>query len=357
MLKGTESITDLPDIYHHLEGARGERARSLLRVYQTTSNLGDVNVKPENKTQQVIEVYNPWVQRRAAFNPSRSRRPKKTSGEIGQFQKEIDESKGLDPFCRFEETTLPGPFGRVTGRYGVTAANEFPSALYHGILIFNEHNPLSTPSVDEMAERFDILERWFAAAYLHSDQNAVFPTFIENKTPRAAASVIHGHGQMSLKPHYHDGFMERMKSVSQEYFDKKGRNYLDDLFEAHQDLGVGFEVDGNRVFASLTPIKEKESFVLIDDFRKNNIAQTIQALYQYYIEKSGQSAFNLLVGFRPFLINNDWDKLPQGILRFISRGNPWSANSDFGGYELMETSIISSDPYDLNRALQTANNC
>lgn len=350
------SIANLPDIYVGLEGERATLVRQLIEVYASAYDLGSESIDTPSSNQILVEIYNPYTYQRSAFNPHRSNR-KSSTGNLDQLRQEVEQTRGNDPFCNYEEKTYPGPFGRITGNYTVTAANEFAGAQAHGILIYQNHDPFYIPNVDEIQDRLTTTERWFKTAHSHQgNQELIFPTLIENRTPRAGATILHGHGQLSLKPNRHEGTMEKMKDIYLLYGERtEGRNYFTDIFEVYQSLELGFEVGNLKVFPSLTPTKDGEVIVFSEKM-DDQASKLIQQIYRYFAEGRTASAFNMLIGYKPLENIYDWQNFPEAIIRFISRGNPWVKNSDFGGFELMGTSIISSDPYQINRELKSALN-
>ncbi|HLY66793.1 MAG TPA: hypothetical protein VKU60_14765 [Chloroflexota bacterium] len=56
----------------------------------------------------------------------------------------------------------------------------------------------------------------------------------------------------------HFAHVQRWHAASRRY---SGR-YFGDLFQAHHNVALGFEWEGLRVLAHLTPIKEKETLLI-----------------------------------------------------------------------------------------------
>ena len=90
--------------------------------------------------QRVIKVTNRATLEGSLFNGLRASRPLDTSVSV-DLEREIEATVG-DPFCRPEEGTPADVFGRVRGEYSVTASNVAKYDGFHGVVVFDDHNPL-----------------------------------------------------------------------------------------------------------------------------------------------------------------------------------------------------------------------
>lgn len=346
------SIQHLPEIVSGLEGRERELVQRIILIQGGTADVGEENVEPDLQTQHVIETYNRWDHRRATFNGARNFRPQPQE-KLQAYRNEITDARDKDPFCNLEVKTPPGPFGRIRGNNTVTAANKFAGALNHAVLIYDQHDPLYIPTLAEMQDRFNVARQWYEAAHAYNGYDgAIYPSLIENRTRRAAASVPHGHGQLALRRGMHEGMMEQMRANGEFYSYLHQRNYFDDLSRAHEILGLGIDLGSAHVYPSLTPTKEGEIDMFFDRFDEGAVG-LIREIYSFFADSLGMPALNMLVGYKP--LKNDgrnWDTVPAVMVRIIGRGDLSVSNSDIGGFELMGTSIIATDPYMVDRQLK-----
>lgn len=345
-------IQDLPEVISGLEGRDRMLVQRMIMVHSGTSDIGQENVDPSLQRQQVVEVYNRWDHRRAVFNGVRSFRPQ-PQDKLQAYRDEISGNFGKDPFCNLDEKTPPGPFGRVRGSNTVTAANLFAGALNHAVLIYDQHDPLYVPSQAEMQDRFNVADGWYQAAHAHNGSSgAIYPSLIENRTRRAAASIPHGHGQLALREGVHEGVMEQMRDNAEFYRHLNQGDYFDDLRRVHEVLGLGLDLGGVRVYPSLTPTKEGEVDIFADQLNSRAIG-LIHKVYSFFDNELGMPALNMLAGFRPLKDDGrNWGMIPGVVVRVIGRGDLGVSNSDIGGFELFGTSIIATDPYVVDRKLK-----
>jgi hypothetical protein len=156
---------------------------------------------------------------------------------------------------------------------------------------------------------------------------------------------VHGHAQAAVTRGSHFAHVERWRAGARRY----GRGYFDALYEAHRVLGLGFERDGVRVLAHLTPAKEKE-VLLIAPQATPELRRAAYLALSTFIRKLGVRAFNLGLYHRP-LGRPTWRNFPV-VVRLVDRGDPASRNSDFGAMELFASSIVSSDPFEVVSAFR-----
>jgi len=170
---------------------------------------------------------------------------------------------------------------------------------------------------------------------------------------KAAASILHGHAQMAVTREMHYAKVEALRRVALTYSRAQGTNYFDDLYSVHADVGLGFERDGVRVMAYLTPVKERETLLLAGGLT----AALKQALYDTlacFKEALGVQSFNVALYMPPLdAVEEDWSGFPV-VVRVVDRGDPISRTSDIGGMELYASNVIGSDPYFVIRQLKAA---
>ncbi len=261
----------------------------------------------------------------ALFNEYRSKRPI----EAGSKGLAIRDCK----FCRPEENTPEDVFGRIEGKYCITASNMAKYDYLHGMIIFKDHEPF----VYEKEKILDILQvslRWFEKAG-KQDPEAKYRFFGWNCLWRAGASIIHGHAHVLLTKEPY-AYLMRLKDACVRYGETFGSDYVSDMFEIHRDVGLGFEYRGTRIMCYLTPVKEKEIFIVSRDL--GSLAESLSLSLKCY-KRLGVESFNVGVFFES-------DLLDTNIALVVDRGSLSKATSDIGCMELLAgTPVISTDPY------------
>ncbi len=353
-----QGITDLAEIVAALPLAERQRFEDIFHIGSSTGRLnpppsmhkwieghfGSVQAVLE---QQVVRITNLVTMEGALFNGLRSQRPMVTE-KPQELQKLIAED--LDgPFCRPLEGTPEDLFGRIKGRHSVTASNIAKFDGLHGVVIFDEHDPLAF-SEDRIADYIDTAMAWAQRARA-MDEDARYLFFCWNCMWRAGASIVHGHAQVVLGRDMHYAKVEHLRRVALEYREVSGRNYFDDLHRVHRVLGLTLDLDSIRILAYLTPIKDKEIFLIsegLDDSLKSSVYRVLDC----YLRGLGVSSFNLAIYIPPIgPVKEDWSGFPV-LVRLLDRGDPLNRTADMGAMELYASSIISSDPFQVIEKLR-----
>ena len=295
-------------------------------------------------TQQIVRVTNRVLLEGALFNDLRARRPSEVKG-ADEVRETIERSRN-DPFCHPETGTPADTFGRIKGDHGITASNIAKYDAYHGVLVFDEHDPLAHMDTGIIRDRLLTARRWAEAAN-DEDPSARYYFLIWNCLWRAGGSIVHGHMQMTVTRGMHYPRVEMLRRRSLSYDEQQGRDYFDDLWVVHEALGLGLEHEGSRVFASLTPIKESEVIILGRPGEDESaLAGAIAHVIAKYREQ-GVVAYNLALLLPPLSADgNDWRRFPPHA-RLVDRGDPANKTSDIGGMELYAASVVAADPFRL----------
>ena len=298
------------------------------------------------KEQKVVKVTNRWTLDGSLFNELRSRRP--LEARIPHDLADEIARTAPDPFCEPELNTPADTFGRIHGKYVVTASNIAKYDGFHGVVIFNEHDPLAFTEAS-VQDAVDVAQRWHQACH-QVDPAAVYPLIMWNCLWKSGASIPHGHMQVSLTKGMHYGKIERERRVALDYRQQHGARYWDDVFAAHEALGIGRVRRGVRVMANITPLKEKEC-ILIGDRLDTNFTSVVYETLNCLTDDLNVVSFNLVVWQPPLgASGEDWDDFPV-IVRMVDRGDPLNRTADFGAMELYAASVVSSDPFKVARAL------
>lgn len=318
--------------------------------------------------QQVMRVTNRWTYEGAVFNPLRANRPGAGLGpstvEAAAVRERIAAARG-DDFCHVAERTPADVFGRIRGRWCQTAANVARADGWHGVVVFDEHDPLAV-GAEQLADALGVAREWAARAHaLRPDSRHLFVLW--NCLWRAGASLEHAHLQVLLSRAMPQARVALWRAAAQAYRAATGRDYFADLGGVHRALGltVDNEAGGAVAFASLTPIKEREVVVLAPGAAWNRsgpngdvsgeaawhaLVGTLGRLVEGYW-RLGVLAFDLALCGPPLDGGAEWEGFPV-VARLVDRGDPLAQTADVAAMELFGSSVVAHDPFAVARALR-----
>ena len=357
------SIVDLPHIVERLPASERALFQRIFRVDVAEGSL----VPPDSMRpwieryfgsveatldQTVVRVTNLVTGRGALFNPLRSQRPHWGNNDAASAAADLEKEFGPaadDPLADPYSGTPEDPFGRVEGRFCVTAANIAKFDGLHALVVFKERNPLRFTR-EMLHDYIDTAFRWAEAAH-RSDPSAKYFLFMWNCLWRAGASLVHGHAQALLGRGTHYPAVEQLRRLALSYRAQHGGSYFDDLYQAHAAVGCGFERGGVKLLASLTPVKENEVLLLAPQVGPP-LQDALYDLLACFRDRLGVSSFNLALHMPPLApVEEDWSGFPV-IAYLVDRGDPASRTSDIGAMELYGASVIAADPLRLARRLR-----
>jgi hypothetical protein len=299
------------------------------------------------KQQRIIKVTNLVTWEGALFNELRANRPMEATASA-DLERLILENIG-DPFCKPLEGTPADSFGRVKGTRSITASNIAKYDGFHGVVIFDEHNPLAFTR-ESVADAIDTALAWAREAHA-ADAEAKYFFWMWNCLWKSGASIIHGHAQMTLSREMHYAKVEGLRRAALAYRAQHGSSYFDDLYRVHEVLGLAFQVAGVKVIAYLAPIKEKE-VVLISNQLDMPLKHVIYEVLACFVHQLGVTSFNLALYVPPIVPDGeDWSGFPA-MVRLVDRGDPNNKTADFGAMELYAASVIASDPFAVAKVLR-----
>ncbi|MCK4352853.1 hypothetical protein KAW65_05535 [candidate division WOR-3 bacterium] len=307
--------------------------------YWIKDKFGSLNIKE----QVIVRVENLVTYEGTLFNKLRSKIPIKSKAFLN-WEKELKTPESC-AFCDPLNLTPKDDFGRIKGKYCITASNVAKYDWLHGLIIFDEHYPLVFDK-KRISDYLQTAIKWLEKTNkLHKE--AIFPFIMWNCNWRAGASIIHGHLQILLAKEPYPK-IKFLKEVVDNYNKKYGANYWQDLFQIHKMLGLGVSYKTIDMMAYLTPLKENEIMVVtnkIDD----KLSICLSKILKYYYE-IGVRSFNLGIMMPPLTQIETWDKFPV-IVRIVNRGDLSNKVSDIGAMELYTCSVVSSDPFKLFQKL------
>lgn len=306
------------------------------------------------RRQQIVRVTNRWSLEGTLFSPLRSRRPHR-AGSAGAFARGVETSVG-DEFCHPETGTPADTWGRVRGRRSITGANAAKYDGRHGVVIFDDHDPLAFDE-ESVLDMLDVGREWAERGRVEEPAAWAY-LLMWNCGPRAGGSIVHGHAQVLLGRGVHYPHVERLRRDATAYAAATGGSYLADLVSVHRELGlVVAETGGVAVVASITPVKERELLIIGQpgmDEREPAFARAVARTVVAYRDVAGVRAFNLALHrppLDPAIAEGDgWQLLPP-MVRLVDRGDPDSRSSDIGAMELYAASVVGGDPYQLTHDL------
>jgi hypothetical protein len=366
-----DQIVDLPALIGSLAGEARELAERLYDVRRATARtdppreladwisarFGSVAAVRE---QELVRVTNRATLDAAVFAPLRARRPIDGSGghddDEARLRAEIAATEG-DPFCHPETGTTADPFGRVHGRRMISGANAAKYEGHHGVLVFDEHDPTAFDA-ETVIDMLHTGRAWADRAH-QADPAAVFYFLMWNSLWRAGGSIVHGHAQVMLGRHVHYGRIDRFRRDAVAWRERFGSGLVDELVSVHTDLGLCFALDDVTILASLTPIKERELWIVGragGDERDPTFADAVARTVLAYRDVLGVLAFNLALWRAPIAsppAAESWDDLPP-IVRLVDRGDPERRASDIGAMELYAAPVVGSDPFSVVDELRSA---
>ena len=346
------SITHLDALIAALDDADRARFERIFHLDVTTGQVvpppgmeawivGHFGAVEAVRRQRIVKVTNRYTLEGALFNELRASRPQEAPPGGGDLEAAIRRTQG-GPFCRPEEGTPADVFGRVRGRSSLTASNIAKYDGWHGVIIFEEHHPLRF-SAGQVADYLHTAQRWAQAAH-RREPAACYPFFIWNCLWRSGASILHGHAQMTLTRGMAYGRVEGWRRAAHRYRRETGGDYFDDLLAVHRALGLAVEHGAATILASLTPCKEKETWIVSRRWN-DDLPAALYRVLRTWIERWGVQSFNLALYQPPLAATpEDWSGFPW-VFRLLDRGDLGNRHSDVGTMEFFAQSVIAADPF------------
>lgn len=332
------------------------------RIYAVTTTIGELRT-PQSMMpwvekqlgsleavtrQKIVKVTNMVTDEGSIFNRLRASRPTEARGEKS-IDAQLPKASHQDFFRSPEDNTPEDLFGRVVGKHCITASNIAKYDGFHGVVIFNEFNPLDF-SREQIIDYIDTGCEWARRAHAMKPQAKYF-FLIWNCRWRAGASIYHGHAQVMLTCDRHYARIEGLRRAALGYRQNYGLNYFGDLFQAHLSTGCAVEKEGVKILAHLTPFKDNEVVLMAEELNlslKNRIYEVLTFLR----DRIGVTCFNLSLVTPPLAATEEsWEGFPA-MVRVVDRGDPASRASDVGGMEIYGSSVVASDPLVLARQLR-----
>jgi hypothetical protein len=348
------SITELPQIIASLdpiERARFERLFDVWPIDSTCTCPDEMHAWATQRfkslekveSQTVIRVHNLWTHEGALFNPLRSSRPRTASDEdLLDTVQPPDARRRNCPLCKPEQTTPFDSFGRIRGGHCVTACNVAKYDGKHGLVIFSEHDPLKFTR-DSIVDSLRVAARWFDAT-ADPANGFSYPFLMWNCRWRAGASLEHGHMQITMAKDRPYPKLTTCQLAAGRYRDQFGRDYFQDLYRAHEQIGLGIRRGEVRLLVSICPFRDRET--LIYGPRLNDeLAAVVYEVLDTYRAHADLQSFNLGLLLPPIDRGPKWQDFPA-MVRIIDRLSVGELGCDISGLSVFAgIDAIATDPY------------
>ncbi len=352
------SIVQLADLAAALPA---EEQTLFHRLFHVSTTLGEV-VPPESmygwiekqfgsvdavRQQRIVKVTNRVTLEGTLYNELRARRPMEAPASQ-DLDEMLEKSRG-DPFCKPLELTPADSFGRIKGEHSITASNIAKYDGFHGVVIYDQHNPLIFTR-DAIADYLQTGRRWAEAAHA-ADPRAVYYFFMWNCLWKSGASILHGHAQTTVSRDMAYGRVEALRQAALRYQTGYGADYLADLARVHRALGLAHAYGRVEALAYLSPIKEKE-IMLLGPAVDGDFVDALYGVLDAYVHRMGVRTFNVALYLHPLApVEEDWGVFPGVVARIVDRGDLNNRTADIGAMELYAASVVSTDPFRVIEAL------
>ncbi len=352
------SITHLEEI---IDSLPAEEKALFQRIYAVTTTVGELRISNSMEPwvrqqfgsveavtrQKIVKITNVVTGEGTLFNQLRASRPIDGKGKKS-VDVQLQDVSSNDLFRYPEDNTPEDLFGRVVGKHCITASNIAKYDGLHGVVIFNDFNPLHF-SREQVIDYIDVSWEWAKRAQAKQPQAKYF-FFIWNCLWRAGASIYHGHAQVMLTCDRHYAKIDGLRRAALSYKQNYGSNYFTDLFQVHRSVGCAVEKAGVRILAHLTPFKDNEVVLMAEELNLS-VKERIYEVLTCFRDRMNITSFNLGLATPPLAETEEsWEGFPV-IVWLVDRGDPNCRASDIGGMELYASSVVSSDPFELARQL------
>lgn len=291
--------------------------------------------------------FDPLTHNQCRINPGRARRPRQVGDRV-ELAEMAARSRETCPFCpeHIEEKTPRFPrekWGEERIKLGETLIfpNLNPFGENHAVGIISQAHFLDVDEFSlEMLRDNLLASKGYILLVYHRNKKAVWPIYMWNYMPPSAGSILHPHSQILVESKPLPMQAELMEK-SQEYFDRNGRNYWEELIEQERKIKERFIYQGDclSLIASFAPrgfneiqfIFKKESSLA--ELGERKIADFVDCLLRALkgYKRLGIGSFNLITFSGPIDRRLDYYRLNA---KLISRPYPGGVyTSDTGPFE------------------------
>lgn len=395
---GKMSLEFLPEYISKFESSTDSNCRNVARIFYSMFELEKLysevvlNEDFEKKVlkwldnnpsylqqahrQKVIKLYNKFLHEEMIFNPLRGKRPQapnQLSDKNYSFSL-IEETKKNCDFCErnYIKNTASDVFDRIETDLSYTAANTFKYDKWHSLVMSRNHNPLQL-SEEEVIDMFKVCLKWFAKVNT-LDNKATYPELIWDAMPKAGASQVHTHLQVSMGLSSYYGGMRRILDAASHYFILNQRNFFSDFILVHKALGLANKYNQTYVILNMIAVKEQEIMLIGENNQESydTISRLLHRIIKIFVEDFEQYSYSLGMYIPAYdkskldLKANDFfprddhlvkdtelnsDKLRKIFCRIVFRTPVTSLRSDVNGLDLYTSSVLGIDRYTIANKL------
>ncbi|GAB4114712.1 MAG: hypothetical protein Fur005_18500 [Roseiflexaceae bacterium] len=325
-----------------VEIAQGRLVPTTEMIPWIERQFGDIDATCQ---QTIVRIQNRFTLESALFNPLRSRRPNGAITDSAALDQWIAEELRHDIFADPLRDTPADLFGRIVGRYCVSASNIAKYDGWHGLVIPHEAHPLHFDEA-QISDYLDVALRWIRAAQEH-DPLARYPLITWNCLPKSGATIVHSHWQIAIARSMAYSRVELWRRAATHYHAETGRWYFADFAQLHQALGLLLDLKGLKGLHGLihlTPLRSRELILLADrSVDTPTLAQAIHACLRRLVDDLGTRSLNMAIALPP-LGDPQWQGFPI-LVRIGDRGAVLTSRNDIGAMELYGTPVIAEDPF------------
>lgn len=303
-----------------------------------------------------LRVTNIVLDEETLFSPLRVNRPLQ-SATNNNVSESIEKSRGDCDLCAYADRTPYDEFGRIEGKYCVTAANAGAYDGIHSLVVPRDEHSALAITEELLVDMINTGNRWFEqASAFYQEQDARYPFMILNMLPRAGASLPHAHLQVLLATEKPYQKMEDARRRMKDYQEYNHYLYLNDLAYSLRSLGLVKDVGSAHIIFHLTPRKEKEVIIYEDDgsgLPNGDLTRAVYKVIEWWRDEFGATSFNMAVYMPPIGEDIKRDGKWKGFfpyVRLVERGREGTATSDIGAMEFYGPAVVSGDPFILSEA-------
>jgi hypothetical protein len=301
--------------------------------------------------QPIIHVMNKATGQATLFNAIRSQRPIEAKSAT-DLEAEIEGARAKCSFCKPLEQTPANTFGRIGEKK--TCANVAAYDGYHGLVVFEDHNPLRFRheefAADEIGDLITTSRAW-AEKCNAEDTAARFFFLMWNCLWKAGASIIHGHAQMTVGRKFHYGKIDRLRRDAYAYGCANYASYFEDWVAIHRSLGLTTRWGSVTAMAHLVPCKEREIILVADKFENPDLPTALFKALKVFAAQDVKS-YNVAVYMPPIgHPDANWNCFPT-LVHLVDRGDPAAKTADVGAMEMYSSAVVSSDPFQVAQAMR-----
>ncbi|XP_068081499.1 uncharacterized protein [Anabrus simplex] len=293
----------------------------------------DEKLYKEAQAQMIFSLQDHYNHRFTVYNAVRGKRPATGSHKPNKMfvSEPANDEKSKCDFCHPLTMTAEDNFGRIYGKYSVSAANIFKLNKWHALFITKQHSLFNITEV-EFIDLFNTAIKWFKTVNA-MDHIARYPVLFWDMFPHAGASQMHVHVHGILGTNGYPGQFGDLFSMTKNFRSKEHSYYWTSVIKMHEALGLVLRFNKVVALAPLVPHRSHELWLISNEPCK----ELFQLLY-YTVKmyQSGLSQFCFSMGGALPVPNQEFDpeKSLPSVIQIGTRGDCSSSVNDISSVEL-----------------------